>query len=396
VIVLACTSKVRHAVGLTPVQRCLVMCGAMALALMVMPVQSQPVARSAGAEPNGAASNRHGVLRTVSAVELGRFYVRLKALPGTPEITRRDALRAARELVPGQKVLEAVPALVSTSRSRAWVADWVVSLKPYRGLQPVPVSPGHPKLNEPRNRRPFLIIFVSAQTGRYDGEAFQFWRGHFWRYPCTYIPFNPTAYVLTRGTWHPAPTIQDKGTGEKDPILQTGQMVRLSITVRPSVCQDRFSRVRLYFRRAYGRANGATQFRNPVGPHASLRGVRAKDSWRFVWQSRFELHPASHLVLAAWDVTTASAEIGPSMLIHVRQAGQKMVRSHRAVVTGGGVVPPYVGQMANQFATGMGDPSPTSVTAVLTTRGAAEKLDGAGQRTARSRTMQDVRRGKHV
>ena len=372
-----CTSKVRQAVGLMPVQRCLALCGAMALALMVMPVHSQPVARSAGAQPHGSASNSHAVLRTVSAVELTRFYVRLKPLPGASEITRSDALRTVRELFPGRRVLEAVPALVSTSTSRAWAADWVVSLKPYPQLQSVPASPGHPKLNEPKNRKPFLIIFVSAQTGRYDGEVFQFWRGHFWRSPCTYIPFNPTAYVLTQGRWHPAPTVKDSGTGEKDPILHPGQMVRLSITVRPSVCQDRFSRVRLHFRRAYTSANGVTQYRNWVGPRAWLRGVRAKGSWRFVWQSRFELHLPSHLVLAGWDVTTASAEIGPNMLIHARQAGPKMVRSHRAAVTGNGVVPPYVGQMAQKFATEMGDPSPASVQAVLTTRGAAEKLDGA-------------------
>lgn len=258
------------------------------------------------------------------------------------------------------------------------MADWVVSLKPYPQLQSVPASPGHPKLNQPKNRRPLLIVFVSTQTGRYDGEAFQYLRSNFMRYPCTYMPFNPTAYVLTQGSWHPAPNVPDRGTSANVPILHTGQMVRLSITIRPSVCQDRFSRVRLYFRRAYTSANGVTQYRNWVGQHVWLRGVRAKHSWRFVWQSRFELHPTSHLVLAGWDVTTASGEIGPSMLIHVRAAGQKMARSHRAVVTRSGVVPPYVGQMAQQFATGMGDPSPTSVTAVLTTRGAAEWLDGAG------------------
>ena len=361
-----------------PVRRCLVLCGATGLALMLMPVQSQSATRSAGAALHVAATNSPAVLRTVSAVELGRFSVRLKPLPGTPEITRSDALRSVREVAPWRRVLEAVPALVSTSTRRAWVADWVVSLKQYPELQSVPASPGHPKLNEPKNRKPFLIIFVSAQTGKYDGEVFQFWRGYFWRYPCTYIPFRPTAYVLTPSGWHPAPTIEDRSTGEKDPILETGQLVRLSIAVRPSVCQDRFSRVRLYFRKAYTSENGAVQYRNWVGPHPWLRGIRVKGSWGFVRQFRFELHPASHLVLAAWNVTTASAEIGPSMLIHVRLGSQKTIRSHHAVVSRSGVVPPYVGQMARRFATGMGDPSPVSVQAVLTTRGAAESLDGEG------------------
>ena len=87
------------------------------------------------------------------------------------------------------------------------------------------------------------------------------------------------------------------------------------------------------------------------------------------------------LILTTALVITAGVVLArnPSKAAAVQpRVGTKMVRSHRADVTGNGVVPPYVGQTAQQFATEMGDPSPTSVQAVLTTRGAAEWLDGEG------------------
>ena len=239
-----------------------------ALTIMLPPGPGAHMLRAGGLAGADSTPTNHPVLTTVTAIELSRFDIRLKPFPWSPAISWSKAVHAARVLAPGQKVLEAVPALVRRSTDQAWVADWVVSLMPYSGLQRVPVWPGHPVLNKPQNRRPFLLVFVSERTGKYDGEAFEFWRGHFWRYPCTYIPFQPTAYFLDRGHWQPAPVIVDKRTGERNPILRSGTPVRLSISVRPAACLDRFSRVELYFRRAFVGSNGVTQFRNPVGGRA--------------------------------------------------------------------------------------------------------------------------------
>ena len=262
-----------------------------------------------------------GVLRTVSAVEMSRFTIFLRPTTRTPNVTRNRAIAVARELVGPQPVLEAIPAMVERRDlpRRSWVFDWVVSLQPYPNLRPIPLDPRHPRLNRPSDRKPFLLIFVKASIGRFDGESYAYWAGHFWRQPCaTGLMLKPQVERLSSGTWRPAPTIWDRADGSHEPVLVTGQTVRVALTVSPGVCLDRYSTVRLYFRRSYPSGNGNVQYRNWVGPQAWLHGSEAGSAWRFVWQTRFEMRPASHLLLAGWDVTTASGRISPHLLLHIR------------------------------------------------------------------------------
>jgi hypothetical protein len=263
-----------------------------------------------------------GILRTVSAAELSREGIVLHRANRSPGITRRNVLRVVRSLFSPSLVREAIPALVEHRNGRPieWSFDWVLSLKPSLALRPLSRVPGHPRLNEPSNRKPFYLIFVNARTGKFEGESIAYYAGHFYEPPCSLgLVMSTHVDPFVSGRWETALTVPDPADRVREPVLYTGQKVRFVLTVRPHACFDRYSTVRLYFRRSYVGAKGVVQFRQWVGPQAWLHGQEIGSSaWRFVWQTRVGMRPRSHLLMINWNVTTASGTMTPDMIAHDR------------------------------------------------------------------------------
>ena len=261
------------------------------------------------------------VLRTVSNAELSRFYVYLRSFKGVPVVSERRAVQGVHTLMSGMRVLEAVPALVKRGvfgRTK-WTPEWVVSLQPAPGLKAPGPDLGHPILSRKSNRKPFMLVFVNPRTGRYDGEVFQKWVGHFWEEPCSIdLRMHEQVDIRRSNKWVPTPVIRAKDS-QGEPSIGARDQVRFALTASPSVCFDRHSRAELYFRRSYVARNGTVQYRNWVGHGRWTSGRHHGTSWRFIWRTKVMMQPKSKLLLASWNIDTASGTIGPSLLIHVRR-----------------------------------------------------------------------------
>jgi hypothetical protein len=113
----------------------------------------------------------------------------------------------------------------------------------------------------------------------------------------------------------------------------------------------------------------------PKGSISSLAAITAVSS-DDLWAVGSGLNGT--LVEHCAQVTSSNTRLRQSAnLLRVRVPGHNAAVSSDTA-TGGDLVPDYVGQVAQRTATSMDDPFPTSVSAVLTTRGPAEWLDGAG------------------